>query len=46
MVLTAPLEPAYQTKLGRGRGAEMEEMLMKTPLRWEAKCGWAAAALW
>lgn len=46
MVLTAPLEPAYQTRFGRGRGAEMEEMLMKTPLFWAAKTGWAVEALW
>ena len=46
MVLTAPLEPAYQTRFGRGRQAEMEEMLTKTPLCWAAKTGCAAAALW
>lgn len=28
---TAPLEPAYQTRFGRGRGAEIEEMFTKTP---------------
>lgn len=29
--VTAPLEPAYHTRLGRGRFAEIEEMLTKTP---------------
>lgn len=38
--VTAPLEPAYQTRLGRGRAAEIEEILTKTPERWDAKCGW------
>lgn len=31
--LTAPLLPAYQTRFGRGRGAEMELIFTKTPLR-------------
>ena len=36
----------YQTKFGLGLEAEMDETLTKTPLRWAAKMGWAAAALW
>ena len=36
---TAPLEPAYQTRFGRGRGAEIEERLTKTPCPCFLKCG-------
>jgi hypothetical protein len=43
---TAPFEPAYQTKLGRGRMAETDEMLTNTPLFCFSNMGWTAAAEW
>ena len=39
VVITAPLEPLYQVRPGRGRTPAVEAILMKLPPPWALKTG-------
>ena len=45
IVITAPLEPLYQVRPGRGRSPAVDAMLTKQPPPWRRNTGTACCAL-